>query len=359
MVIGVSAKRRIRELAVQQDINVGLSEALNAFLEEGVLGCDWETFRDDCTSLGVTGGEYYAKRMLLELGLSEKEADDLLSQNLLKVKELDPASYVADPFVSRLGKAHLQRGTYSLSSQVFQPLEGFLLTDVESGSAKENYATRTTLGYFSKGYHFPILTKGKRIWMSGSPYEIETMRAPLGKAHGRVLTLGLGLGYFACSALFKDGVTSVTAVENAPEVIEIFKKGIEPHMGLTKELEIVQSDAFDYLEAHGAEYDYIFADLWHDEIDGLPMYAHLLQIARKNGLSLDFWIEPTILTYLRECTIQTLSLMADGEKPLAVDGPVVAALYRYLQDSELEDGKAVDDLLTDEALRRIASEIRP
>ena len=358
MAIGTGAKARIQTLVQQLDINLELSEALNAFLAEGLLGCESEVFDQDCQTLNVPRSDYYGKRLLLELGLDETEAEGVLSSGLLKVRELAAADYESDPFIARLGKLALRRGRYALARESFQPLEGFLLTDVISGSKEENYATRTTLGYFSQGYSFPVLLSGKRIWMSGTPYEVETMRGFLNRAHGRVLTLGLGLGYFACSALLRDGVTSVTAVESAPEVIDLFQQGIRPAMDGGQGLTIVRGDAFAYLEEHGREFDYIFADLWHDEIDGLPMYVRLARIARSHNLQLDCWIEPSILTYLRECAIQALSLLAEKVQPTPEDGPVVRALVGYLRGKNLVSAGDVDRLLTDEALRLCASELR-
>ena len=50
----------------------------------------------------------------------------------------------------------------------------------------------------------------------------------LKKAHGRVLTFGLGLGYFTYHAAENPEVESVTVVDISPDVIALFKEQILP-----------------------------------------------------------------------------------------------------------------------------------
>lgn len=64
--------------------------------------------------------------------------------------------------------------------------------------------------------------------MSVTPNEIETMRAPIARAHGRVLTFGLGIGYFAFMAASKADVESVTVVEREAAVIRLFTRLLLP-----------------------------------------------------------------------------------------------------------------------------------
>jgi AraC-like DNA-binding protein len=60
--------------------------------------------------------------------------------------------------------------------------------------------------------------------MSITPNEIVTMREPVARASGRVLTLGLGLGYYAYMVHLKEDVTDVTVVEREQAVIDLFEK---------------------------------------------------------------------------------------------------------------------------------------
>ena len=46
-----------------------------------------------------------------------------------------------------------------------------------------------------------------------TPNEVETMKEAIEKAHGKVATYGLGLGYFPYMTSMMDSVESVTVVE--------------------------------------------------------------------------------------------------------------------------------------------------
>ena len=77
----------------------------------------------------------------------------------------------------------------------------------------------TSLGYFEHDYSYISLTQNKVIWMSLSPYEIETMKEDILNAKGNVLTYGLGIGYFAYMCSLKDEVETVTIVEKDKNII--------------------------------------------------------------------------------------------------------------------------------------------
>ena len=355
MGISKGARERIERLSASLDVSLELSGMLNEFLKEGKLGCDPETVDTEAQGLGISRADYYRHRVLLELGLDQKVVEEIIGQGRLDAVELDPARYLNDPFISRLGELDLKKGKYRIKLQSFEPMESFLLKDVSSQDASKDYAPQTVLGYFPQGYTYPELLSRNRIWMSGSPYEVETMAPYIGKAHGKVLTLGLGLGYFACSALLSNEVKSVTAVESSPEVIELFESGIQPKF--ERKVDIVRGDALKFLSEHGKEYDYIFADLWHDEQDGTPVYCDIKAAESKLGIFVDCWIEPTILTFLRECAIQALTLIAYGERPDGVDGAIVQGLYRALKRKDFRSAEDVDAILSDGSLRAFAIDL--
>ena len=62
------------------------------------------------------------------------------------------------------------------------------------------------------------------VWMSTDPNEIITMNPYIQKAHGDILVMGLGLGYYPFMTALKDDVKSITIIEKDPKVIDIFKK---------------------------------------------------------------------------------------------------------------------------------------
>jgi predicted methyltransferase len=71
------------------------------------------------------------------------------------------------------------------------------------------------------------------------PNETVTTKPAIDKAHGKVLTYGLGLGYFAFMASAKHEVDSVTIVERSADVIELFKTWLLPYFPNKDKIRIV------------------------------------------------------------------------------------------------------------------------
>ena len=64
--------------------------------------------------------------------------------------------------------------------------------------------------------------------MSLHPNEIETILPKAREARGRVLCLGLGMGYYLYHASLNPDVESVTAVERDPEINSWFTRSLLP-----------------------------------------------------------------------------------------------------------------------------------
>jgi hypothetical protein len=176
--------------------------------------------------------------------------------------------------------------------------------------------------------------------MSVKPNEVETMKAPLASSHGKVLTLGLGMGYFTFHASQKANVDSVTVVERDPDVISLFKEHILPQFPNKEKIRIIQADAFVYMEKElpQTRFDYFFADLWHDPSDGLPLYLRLRRMQKQlGGTDWDYWIEPSLLSSLRHMVYDRIT---DHNSPLRLDG---------VPPSEL---------LSNDFLKRLAPDVR-
>ena len=95
-------------------------------------------------------------------------------------------------------------------------------------------------------------------WMSITRMEIQSMWCPIQKAHGRVGTSGLGLGYFAIKAASKPTVISVDVWEIAPEVIELFDK---VHVNLPAEIRAkIHIHNENIYDMRNQKLDFFFAD---------------------------------------------------------------------------------------------------
>ena len=188
-----------------------------------------------------------------------------------------------------------QAGAFELGYASYRPYELFVADDLR---AYPDGAVLPVLGYFAQPFAYPVLTENGREWMTATPNEINTIRPAAEAAHGRVLTLGLGLGYFAFHALLNPRVESVTAVERSADAIRLFRERILPAFPRPERLTIMQADAFAAAPAlyQSGQYNFVFADLWHDAADGLPMYERLKQMETP-GPEYRYWIEKTLEFY--------------------------------------------------------------
>lgn len=188
-----------------------------------------------------------------------------------------------------------QAGAFELGYASYRPYELFVADDLR---AYPDGAVLPVLGYFTRPFAYPVLTENGREWMTATPNEINTIRPMAEAAHGRVLTLGLGLGYFAFHALLNPRVERVTAVERSADAIRLFRERILPAFPRPERLTILQADAFAAAPAlyQSGQYDFVFADLWHDAADGLPMYERLKQM-EVPGPEYRYWIEKTLEFY--------------------------------------------------------------
>ena len=164
-----------------------------------------------------------------------------------------------------------------------------------------NSILKMSLGYFTKDYDYPTISLYNQEWMSLNPHEIRTMEMPIQVAKGKVLTLGLGLGYFAYMAHLKEEVKEVYIVEMDLELIKLFQKHLLPLFPYKEKIHIIKADALVFFnQINDRDYDFIFSDLWHDVSDGLPMYIELQgRFGKFTYTKRHYWIENSLITYLR------------------------------------------------------------
>jgi spermidine synthase len=137
--------------------------------------------------------------------------------------------------------------------------------------------------------------------MTLMPNETNTTKPAIDIAYGKVLTFGLGLGYFTFMASIKHDVESVTVVERSDDVIELFERFILPQFPDPSKIKIVRSDAFDFAEnqmAKGA-YDSVFVDIWHDPSDGCDLYLKMKEYETLlPKAKFVYWVEDTLKLYI-------------------------------------------------------------
>ncbi len=158
------------------------------------------------------------------------------------------------------------------------------------------------LGFFDRTVSFPTIYEGNIPWMSVCPSEMLTMEKNIEMAHGRVLVLGLGLGYYPFMIARRSEVEHITVVELNDKIIDIFNENVFPSFENKSKIDIVRGDAIRYLDdVKKGDYDFCFADIWEGAVDGARFYKQILpHEMRLTGTEFAYWLKRPILAYLEE-----------------------------------------------------------
>ena len=243
-----------------------------------------------------------------------------------------------------------------LTFKAFQP---FSLNDIEVDE-NDYFLERSPISYCLKDEKYLALTNNKEVWMSITPNEINTMQPYIDQVSGNVLVLGLGLGYYPFMISEKDNVKNITIIEYDKNIISLFKEHLLPFFPHKDKIHIIQSDAFEYLKNNKDHYDYLFADLWHNPEDGLPMYLKIKQFEKKmEGTFFQYWLEKSLLAMLRRCmlTIYEESLQNYSDKDYRNASneieKIINDLYFKTKNITINSYDDIYNLLKDESLLRL------
>ncbi len=294
---------------------------------------------------GVSEEEAFCAVLCAALDVDEERSEEerRLARDYfpVAVRRADPAVYQNDPYYRNVRVPQKAVGEWRLCQETYAPYEGFVCGNLAKG--KSPFSAIPPIGYFKEEFSFPAVMQNGVEWMAIKPNEIETMRAPLSHARGRVLCMGLGLGYYAYMAAEKPSVSSVTVIERDPAVIRLFKEELLPQFANGGKIKVVCEDAFAYAarELPKGGFDTVFADLWHDASDGLPLYARLRKSERRIAtIPFDYWIEDMLLCHLRSLLF---SVICEAREQGKGD-------FSRLSAHEIER------LLSDDALRALAAD---
>lgn len=215
--------------------------------------------------------------------------------------KLDAAEFRSNPYISNIKIPTVKVGDFTLTNAAYEPGEllEYDMPEFKLGPQVGENLTRR-IGYFTERVEFPGIYEGEIPWMSVCPSEINSMKRHIAKAHGRVLVLGAGLGYYQYMISRMPEVESIDVVELEPEIIELFSKYILPQFENKDKIRIIQADAFSYVGGLiGDEYDFVFADIWQNEVDGAWAYRKLHDSEeRLNQMEFAYWIDDAIKWYL-------------------------------------------------------------
>ncbi len=270
------------------------------------------------------------------LDCDSSPSDEILEEQYVRpyVRLLDAESYKNDPYYKNIKIPNKKLGDWELVSEYFDGYEALIYDDIVIKGEGEY----PRIGFFEQPFTFPAVLEGGREWMMITPNEINTMKEPLSHMHGDIVTLGLGMGYFAYMASLKDEVSSVSVVERDENAVKLFESIILPQFEHKEKIKIISADGIHFAQNELAKgrYDCLFADMWRDASDGVPMYVKLKAAeGQAPNVKFYYWAEKTLVATIRQRLFFDLEVLPESEnKGDGISG--VSQLLAYLDRENIK-----------------------
>ena len=248
----------------------------------------------------------------------ERGGDDriLIRDYLSKsVRVLDTKSYTSDAYYRHVAPEDAKLGDWEIKWEYYPPYRAAICDDMIING---DFTEIPPLGFFTEGFRFPAVLEGGNEWMTLTPVDTDTVKDAIRDAHGKVVTFGLGLGYYTYHVSEKADVESITVVEKSEKVIKLFREFILPKFSHGYKVKIVNADAFEYAEhtMPKEKFDYAFVDTWRDASDGLPMWERMKKLEWLSpNTTFSYWIENFIISRKRSLNYAELCEKIDTGAP--------------------------------------------
>lgn len=268
-----------------------LTNEIEAFLDR----CRFNIYNDtknEFVGMHVTKAtEKSVQKAMCEAGFSEFQQDEENWPSLfLSKKEWEKSPYHANISLDLIRDAH-----FSYEKTKVAGRELFNVDAIQKDPNRE-LNDWMKLRAMDSNFEAIYLYQDDKDWMVDAPSEAATNNLPAMRAHGNIVTFGLGIGYFVYMAMQNPNVKEITVVERSEEVIAMFQRFLYPQFPQDIPLHIIQGDAFDYYnEEFLSKYDYSYTDIWFSSTDGLKIIERLLHQYVPPFQNADFWIEDSCL----------------------------------------------------------------
>ena len=357
----LAIKNKIHQLLDVHRFNIELSDALiQLFFDQTSL---LNNLNDKDKKLNKETKPYVMMQDLiktkLSVNLSFTNQKELLHKVVNEsIKELQLKDYAANQFYQHMkGNLH-SSGKWKLVQDSYKPFQPVICGDVVT-LENFDYLDITPIGYFKEPFSFLALKERDVTWMSVTPFEIETMAASLSIVSGTVVSLGLGLGYFASMAAMKHNVNKVIVVEKDKRVIDLFSKHIQPLLPHQNKITLIHQDAFEFLNQK-VQADHMFVDIYRTAQDGLPLYTAFKKLENKfKGMKWHYWLENSILGLFRRYLMIYLEEQLQGLKnesyqsPKTIEDRVLSEIHRINESTNIENVTKIQSWLSKENMKRM------
>jgi hypothetical protein len=305
----------------------------------------------------TTKNEKYLQREMSKAGFQEFEGPtDQWPSLFIRSKD-----FMLSPYNSCIRLDKIESDEFRFSSELLPANQLFNVSGIIFDKNRE-LNDWMQLRALDEPYKAAVLWQKDEVWMLDAPSESNTIDPYAKKAHGNVLTFGLGIGYFAFMALLNPKVTSVTVIEKSPSVIAMFKQYILPQFPQKEKIRIIEGDAFDYFnETFIQAFDYVFTDIWKSGSDGFLIIEKLLQQYNPPLEKVDFWIESSCFEFAPALILLAFQSITNHKVESHFDPfyrRILRKIHRFLESEQviIQDVDQLKDRMYDiETIRKIIS----
>ena len=250
------------------------------------------------------------------------------------VRLMRAEKYLNNPYYKNVKIPEAKDGAWEFKWEEYAPYRAVIVGDMEIG---DDFSEFAPLGFFENPFRFPAVLEDGNEWMTLTPVDLDTSEEAIDAAHGKVVTFGLGLGYYAYMVSEKPTVESITVIEKSPDVIRLFEKYILPQFTHPEKVRVICADAFEYAERDmpAERFDVAFVDTWRDASDGAAMYLRMKKLENLNtGTRFLYWIENFLISRIRALKYSELMSQIDSQSQNAPESylEIVNALTENLLD---------------------------
>lgn len=336
----VSNTKRIKEeLQKEYAANV-IGNNIRAFIDlkvaKGVGTSDRELLLKDAREIQkkvkdelcreLTDAQAITTAYVMRLLSDQKVTEEMIPTNI--VDEIILASkfieLTEDPYIKNIDlKACKFEDDYKIE---YTKADALRLVHIDSDKYDRNGIRVTQLGVIEKECMVPVLKDcNDEAVMSLMPNFVNGMKKYIDKTSGKVITFGLGLGYYAYMVSEKSDVESVVIVEKDAELIRLFKQHILPQFKNKDKITIVHADAFEYMKSDTERYDTCFIDIFGTK-DNLRDYIDIKKCNKINSKLTMIWSEDMITHTLKGYVFGIINESLSGKE---VNGTTETGNYIY------------------------------
>ena len=252
---------------------------------------------------------------ILGLDFEHKEDRELIRDYITpSVRLLDARRYTEDSYYKNIKIENKLIGNWEFRRETYPAYRAVICDEL---TTLPDFTEIPALGFFTEDFEFPAVLEDGNEWMTLTPVDMDTCTEAIRAAHGRVVTFGLGLGYYAYHVARKSDVESVTVVERSEQVIKLFCDELLPQMECRDKIKIVSADAFEYAKEimPKENFDLAFVDIWRDGGDGSEAYKKMKPLEELSpNTKFLYWIEGFILSRLRAERFEAIWNMLEGSE---------------------------------------------